>query len=59
VHHAETSCGAARRDRRDVGDVALDELAVLDGAAMAGDQVVEDDDAIAGAVSALAAWLPM
>ena len=36
-------------DRGDVRDVAFDELAVLHRFAVAGDQVVEDDDAVAGA----------
>ena len=39
--------------RRHVGDVAFDELAVLDRLAVAGDEVVEDDDAVAGAVQRL------
>ena len=41
-------------NRRDVGDIALDELAVADGFAMPGHEVVEDDDPIAGAVQRLA-----
>ena len=39
--------------RRHIRDVALDQLAVLDGLAVAGDEVVEDDDAMAGLVQRL------
>ena len=37
----------------DVGDVAFDQLAELHRVAMPGDQVVEDDDAVAGPVQRL------
>ena len=55
MHHRRNRRARAKRlaHGAHVGDVALDELAVLDRVAMAGDQVVEDDDAVAGALQRL------
>ena len=40
-------------DRRAIGDVTRDERSVLHRLAMTGDEVVEDDDGVAGAVQRL------
>ena len=47
VHHGEDVVAPQRvANGRDVGDVSLDERPVLDGAAMAGDQVVVDENGV-------------
>src|SRR5262249_18400797 len=42
-----------RAQRREISDIANDEVAVLHRRAMTGDEVVVDDDAVAGAVQRL------
>ena len=54
MHDGEDPVLAQRRAQgRDIGDVADHQLAVLDGAAMPGGQIIVDDDAIAGALKNL------
>ena len=51
VHDARDRVAAQRvAERRDVGDVADDQIAVLHGGTMAGDEIVVHDHAAAGAV---------
>ena len=56
VHHGGNPMahGSRSRTARDIGDVALDELTIADGLAMPGDQIVERNDPVAGAVERLA-----
>ena len=54
VHHRRHAVASERRAHgTDVRDVALDELAVLHGAAVSGDEIVEDDDRVAGTTERL------
>src|SRR5439155_4629910 len=54
VHHREDAVMPQRvADRRAIGDVTRDERSVLHRFAMTGDEVVEDDDRVAGAVQRL------
>ena len=51
MHHGEAFVASeGGGESRRVGDVALHELAVLYGLPMAGQQIVEDNDAVAGTV---------
>ena len=45
---AGAAAAAGRAYRAGVGDVALDQFPVLDGLAMPGDKIVEDDHPVAG-----------
>ena len=54
VHDREDVVAAQRAPHgRHIRDVALDQLAILDGLAVTGDEVVEDDDAMTGLMQRL------